>query len=228
VRLTETSADVPGLERSTRNLEKSFTGDATLFFHDPPRQYTPGQKMDTKSNSGASSAVFVLRSSQIIEEEVSSDEESESEDRDNDDKATYSFPCEDSKINELVSKLASLSLGTISAVSRPTITPTRVRTRVFPSVPARTPVSSPVAAFHPVVGHPSAAQHATPMEVDEDVPDRKVANRGATYPQKISEAVPMDGVVFHPEVKDVEMADAFATDCKLLRLTPIYGSSLIH
>lgn len=224
VRPTQMSVNVPGLGRSTGSLEKPFAHGARLSFHDPPRQYVLAQKMHTKSDSGA---VFVLRSSQIIEEEDSSDEESDPEDRDDDDKTTYSFPCEDSKINELVSRMVSLSLGSTSTVSRPTITPTRVRTRVFPFVPARSPVSSPVAAFHPLVAHPSTVQCATPMEIDGDVLGRKVANKGATCPQGVSEAVPMDGVVFHPEVKDVEMTDAFATDCKLPRATLIYGSLLI-
>jgi len=159
--------------------------------------------------------VFVLRSSPQIIEEDSSDEELEPEDRDDDDKTTRSFPSEDSKINELVSMMANLSLGTGLNIARPIITPTRARARVSFFVPARTPVSSPVAVFCPVVAHPSSAQRITPMEVDEDIPDRKVANKDATYPQEIAEAVPMDGVVFYPEVKDMEMTDAFATNRKL-------------
>lgn len=219
---TKTSAGVPGSGRSASDLEKPFTRGASLSFHDPPRQYTLSQKKDTsKSNSGAPSAVFVLRTSPQIIEEDSSDDELEPEDRDDDDKTAYSFPCEDSKINKLVSMMASLSLGTVLNVARPTVTPTRARAHVSLFVPARTPVSSPVAVFRPVVAHPSTAQHAIPMEVDEDIFDRKVANKSATYPQKIVEAVqPMDGVVFHPEVRDMEMADA---NRKLSRTTSIYG-----
>ena len=217
VRPAKTSADVPGLERSASGLEKPFTRGASLSFHDPPRQYKLVQKKDaSKSNSDAPSAVFILRSSPQILEEDSSDEEFELEDRDDDDKTTYSFPSEDSKISELVSMMASLNLGTGLNVACPTITPTRARARVSLFVPARTPVSSPVAVFSPAVAYPLTAQRATPMEVDEDVLDRKVANKGATYPQKIREAVPMDGVVFHPEVKDMEMTDTFDTNRKLL------------
>ena len=217
VRPTKTSADIPGLGRSASDLEKPFTRGASLSFHDPPRQYKLAQKKDTKSNSGTPSAVFVLRSSPQIIEEESSDEEFEPEDRGDDDKTTHSFPFEDSKMDELVSMMASLSLGTGLNIACPIITPTRARARVSSFVPARTPVSSPVAMFRPVVAHPSTAQHAIPMEVDEDVPDRTVANKSATYPQEIAEAVPMDGVVFYPEVKDMEMMDAFATNRKLLR-----------
>jgi hypothetical protein len=55
------------------------------------------------------------------------------------------------------------------------------------------------------------------MEVDEDVPHPEgCEQRRLTRPQGISEAVPMDGVVFHPEVRDVEMSEAFATNRKLL------------
>lgn len=215
VRPTKTSADIPGLGPSASDLEKPFTRGASLSFHDPPRQYKLTQKKDTsKSNSGVPSAVFVLRSSPQIIEEDSSDEELEPEDRDDDDKTTRSFPFEDSKINELVSMMANLSLGTGLSIARPIITPTRPRARVS-FVPARTPVSSPVAVFCSVVAHPSSAQHLIPMEVDEDIPDRKVANKHATYPQEIAEAVPMDGVVFYPEAKDMEMTDAFATNRKL-------------
>ena len=224
VRPAKTSADVPGFGRSVSDPEKPFTHGASLSFHDHPRQYALTQKKDTsKSNSGAPSAVFILRSSPQIIDEDSSDEEFEPEDGDDDDKTTCSFPSEDSKINELVSMMTSLSIGTGSKVARSTTTPTRVRARVSPFVPARTPVSSPVAVFHPVVAHLPAAQHATPMEVDEDVLDRKVVNNGATYPQRIVKAVPMDGVVFHPEVKDMEMVDAFATNRKLAQATLIYG-----
>jgi hypothetical protein len=222
---TKTSIGVPELGRSTSDLEKPFTRGASLSFHDPRRQYKLAQKRDTpKPNSGAPGAVFVLRSSPQIIEEDSSDEEFEPEDPDDNEKTTYSLPSGDSKINELVSMMASLNLGTGLNVARPAVTPTRVHARVSLFVPARTPVSSPVAVLHPVVAHPSTAQHATPMEVDEDVLNRKVANKDATYPQKIVEAVPMDGVVFHPEVKDMEMTDAFATNRKLPRATLTYGS----
>lgn len=215
-RPTKTSADIPGLGRSVSDLEKPFTRGASLSFHDHPHQYKLTQKKDTsKSNGGASSAVFVLRSSPQIIEEDSSDEELEPEDRDDDGKTTRSLPSEDSKINELVSMMANLSLGTSLNISCPIITPTRGRARVSFFVPARTPVSSPVAVFRQVVARPSLAQHVIPMEVDEDIPDRKVANKDATYPQEIVEAVPMDGVVFYPEVKDMEMTDAFATNRKL-------------
>ena len=217
MRPAKTSADVPGLERSASDLEKPFTRGASLSFHGSPRQYKLVQKKEaSKSNSDAPSAVFILRSSPQIIEEDSSDEDFALEDQDDDEKTTYSFPSEDSKISELVSMMASLSLGIDSNLARPTITPTRARARVSLFVPARTPVSSPVAVFGPVVAHPSTVQHATPMEIDEDILDRKVANKGATYPRKIGEAVPMDGIVFHPEVKDMEMTDAFATSRKLL------------
>jgi hypothetical protein len=181
----------------------------------------------SKSKDGVPNVVFVLRSSPQIIDEDSSDEEIELEDREDADITAYSLPCEDPKINELVSKMASLGLGTGLTIPRPTVTPTRVRARVPAFVPARTPASSPVAAFHPVVAHPSTAEHPTPMEVDEDVLYPRVANRDVPLPQKIPEAVPMEDVVFHPEVKDVEMTDVFATNRKLPRPTLIYGFSLI-
>ena len=220
---TKTGADILG--RSASELEKPFTRGASLSFYDSPRQYTLAQKVTSKPHGGSPGAVFVLRSSPQIIEEDSSDEESEPEDRDDDGKTAYSLPCEDSKINELVSMMASLSLGKGLAAVRPTITPTRVRARVPPFVPARTPVSSPVAALHPVVAYPSTGQHF-PMEVDDGVFDRKVANKDATYPQKILEALPMDGVVFHPEVKDMEMRDTFSINRKLPCATAIYGFPL--
>lgn len=223
VRPTQTSDDIPGPGLSASDLEKPFTRGASLSFHDPPPQRTPVQKIDTlKSNTGGPNTVFVLRSSSQIIEEDSSDEDFDSEDQDDNDKSAYSFPYEDSKINELVSMMGSLSLGRGLIAARPTITPTRVHGRISAFAPARTPVPSPVAVLHSVVAHPSKPHYATPMEVDEDASYRKVANKGAPYPEKFSEAVPMDGVVFHPEVKDMEMSDAFATNRKLSRSTPIY------
>lgn len=219
VRPIKTSADIPRSGRSACDLGKPFTHGASLSFHDPPRHYTLAKKIDTsKSNSGAHTAVFVLRSSRIIEED-NSDEEFEPEDRKDDDKPACSFPYEDSKINELVSVMASLNLGIDLNVARTTVTPTRVRARLSLFVPPRTPVSSPVTASHSVVAH------TTPMEVDEDAVHQKVANNDATYPQKCSDsAMPMDGVVFYPEVKDAEMKDVLATNRKLTRTIPIYYS----
>ena len=214
VHSTQPSTDVPGVGRLASDLEKPFTRGALLSFHDPPRHYMLARKVATKSDSGAPSAVFVLRSSQIIEED-SSDEEFELEDRDGDDETAYFFPCEDSKINKLVSMMGCLSLGAGVTVARPTITPARVRARVFPFVPARTPGSSPVAVFHPVVTRPLAVERAMPMEVDEDVLHPKVVDKGAPYPQRVSEVVSMDGVVFHPVVKDMEMTDALAANREL-------------
>ncbi|KAF9646181.1 hypothetical protein BDM02DRAFT_280946 [Thelephora ganbajun] len=204
VRLSQADPDVLALGRSASHLEKPFTRGTPISFHDTPRQYM----LAPKSNNSAPNAVFVLRSSpQIIEE--SSDEEFGPEDREDDDKTVYSFPCEDSKINELVSMMVRLSLGMGSTIARPDTTPARVR--------ARTPVSPPVAVFHNVLARPSTARHATPMEVDKDVLSPRVANEGTSHPQKISESVPMDGIVFHPEVRDMEMADAFATNSRLPR-----------
>lgn len=216
VRPAQPNTDVPEVGRLAGDLEKPFTRGALLSFHDPPRHYTLARKATMKSDSGTPSVVFVLRSSPKIIEEDSSDEDLELEDRDDDgDKTTYFFPCEDSKINKLVSMMASLSLGTGMTVARPTVTPTRVRARVPPFDHAHTPVSSPVAVSHPVVAHPSTAERATPMEVDDDVLHPKVVNKDAPHPQKIPEAVPMDGIVFHPEAKDTEMADAFVINRKL-------------
>lgn len=190
------------------------------MFHDAPRQYTLAQKTDTSKSNGC--AVFVLRSSPQIIDEDSSDEELEPEDQDDGGQTTYSFPCEDSKINELVRMMADLKLGTTSSnVARPTVTPTRVRAGASPLVPARTPVSSPVAVFRLAVVHSPTTQYATPMEVDGDVLDRKVANNDATHLRKFSEVVPMDGVVFHPEVRDTEMVDVFAFHRKLC-LRPLF------
>jgi hypothetical protein len=205
-----TGADVPALGRPARHLEKPFTRGASLLFHESPRQYTLRHKVGaSKPKHGASDAVFVLRSAPQILEEGSSDEESGSEGPDDGDNTSYSFPCEDSKINQLVSMLASLSLGTCPTVARPTITPTRVRARASLFAPARTPTSSPVA-------RPSTAQRATPMEVDEGSPHLKVANKDVLHPHGIPEVMPMNGVVFYPEVRDMEMADAFAINRKLL------------
>jgi len=215
-----------GVGRPAADLEKPFTNGASLSFHNTPRQYMLAQLVDaTKSSNGAPIAVFILRGSQIIEEN-SSDEELEPEDPDDDDITAYSFPLEDRKIDELVSKVASLSLGTDLPTGHPTITPARVRGPAF--VPASTPVSSPVAVSHPAIVQPSTAEHATPMEVDQDVPHPEVVNKGAPRTQGISDAVPMDGVVFHPEVKDVEMSEAFATNRKLLQVTLIYCVLLIQ
>ena len=223
MRHTQASADITGPGRS--GLEKPFTRGASLVFHGAPRQYTLAQKIDTsKSNS---CAVFVLRSSLQIIDEDSSDEELELEDRDDGDQTAYSFPCEDSKIKELVRMMVGLNLGTGLDVARPTVTPTRPRASASPFVPARTPVSSPVAVFRPAGVHSPSTQYATPMEVDGDVLDRKIANNDATHPQKIPEAVPMDGVVFHPEVKDVEMTDIFAFNRKLPCVALVYSFSLI-
>ena len=209
-----------GVGRPASNLEKPLTNGAPLSFHDTPRQYTLVQKTDTaRSNNGTT---VVLRSSPHIIED-SSDEELEPEDQDDD---AYSFPYEDRKINELVSQVASLSLGTGLSSAHSTVTPTRGRVPAF--VPASTPTSSPVALIHSVTVRPSTAEHATPMKVYEDVPHPEVANKGASRPQGISDVVPMDGVVFHPEVKDVEMSEAFATNRKLLQVTLIYCLSLIQ
>lgn len=162
--------------------------------------------------------VFVLRiSPEIIEEENSGDEFG-SEDQDDDD-VGYSFPCEGSKVIELVSKVASLSLGTVSTVAR---TPARVRAHVPLSVaPRRIPASSPVAAVRPVAANPLATHHTMPMEIDEDVLHPKAMIHGA-HPQGISEAVSMKDVVFHPEANDMKMTDTLATNRKLLQVALIY------
>lgn len=209
------------------NPENPFTNGASLSFHGTPRRYTPAQKMDTtKSNCGTTIAVFVLRTSPQIIEGDSSDQELDPEDRDDDDIAAYLFPYEGQTINELVSEVASLSLGTGLSTPHPTITPTRACVPAFP--PASTPVSSPVAVIHPAILYPSTAEHTTSMEVHKDVLHPEVVNKGAPRPQGISDAVPMDGVVFHPEVKDVEMSEVFATTRKLLQATLIYCLSLIQ
>lgn len=223
VRPTQTSADVSGSGRS--RLEKPFTRGASLVFHGAPRRYTLAQKIDTPKSSGC--GVFVLRSSPQIIDGDSSDEELEPEDRDDDDQTAYSFPCEDLKIKELVRMMVGLNLGTGLDAARPTVTPTRVRASAFPFVPARTPVSSAVAAFSPAVVHSPSTQYATTMEVDGDVLDRKVTNNDVTYPQTIAEVVPMDGVVFHPEVRDIEMTDVFAFRRKLPCTALIYNFPLI-
>lgn len=228
VRPSQASADILELGRPISRLEKPFTCGASVSFHDCPREYTPCRKMGTsRSNIGALNAVFVLRSAPQIIEEDSSDEESGPEETGDGDGTAYSFPCGDSEVDELVSKVLSLSLGTGSTVARPTVTPTRVHTRASAFVPARTPPPSPAALSRPVVAHSSTADHPTPMEVDEDVLYPKVMNKGASHPQEISEAAPMDDVVFHPEVRDVEMADAFATNRELSQVTHICGSLLI-
>lgn len=209
-------------------LERPFTRGISICFHDPPRQYTLAQKADVPtSNDTAPHAAFVLRSSPKIIEEDGSDEELEPETRDDDDITAYPSPCEDPKINELVSKVASLGLGTSLSIARPIITPARVHTHVPALVPTRTPVSPPMAFFHTAVihtavTHPSTAEHATPMEVDEDVPCLEVLNKGAPRPQEILEVVPMVDVVFYPELKDVQMSEAFATNRKLVRMTLMY------
>jgi hypothetical protein len=214
-RPSQTGADVLGFGRPASPLEKHFTPAVPLFFHHPPRQYALAQKVDvSKSNDGAPNAAFVPRSSPQIIEEDGSDEEFEPEDQGNDDTTTSSFPCEDPKINELIPKLASLSLGTCLAIVPPTVTPIRDRACVPAFVPVRTPVSSPVAVSHPVVARPGMVEHATPMEVDEGSLYPTVVNEDPPCPQRVSEAVPMEGIVFHPEVKDVEMTDAFPTNRK--------------
>ena len=216
----QTSADVPVLGRSAGRLEKPFTHGESLSFYHSPRQYTLGRKDFSKSDDDAPDIVFMLRSSpEIIECDIS-DDESGLEDRDQYD-AVYSIPCKDSKINELVSAMASLSLGTALTVARPTITPTRIRALMSPSVPVpvRTPVSSPVAVSHlAVVTLPTTTQHTIAMEVDVDIVHPKVGMNGALRPHGMSEAAPMDGVVFHPEANDMEMADTFATNRKLLKV----------
>ena len=226
---SQKGADITlGLRRSARHLERRFTRGALLSFHDPPGQYTLAQRVGTLNlDNGAPNVVSVLRNSPQIFEEDIPDEEAEPENRDDDDAAPYSFPCEDPKINELVSKMTSLSLGTSLSISRSTVTPTRVRARVPAFTPVCAQASSVVAVLRPVESRPPTVQRATPMDVDEDVLYPKVVNKGAPHPEKILEAVLMDGVVFHPEVKDVEMSEAFATNRKLSRATLIYGFSLI-
>ena len=224
IRSVQVGTNGLGAGRPTSNLEKPLTNGVSLSFHDTPRQYALAQKTDTtKSKDGTSVAVFALRSSPQIIEEDSSDEELEQEDQDDDNMTAYSFPCEGRKINELVSKVASLSLRTGLSTAHPTITPTRVHVPAF--VPPLAPVS-PVAVIYPVTAHASTAEHATPMEVNENVPHPEVANKGAPRPQGIPDAMPMEGVVFHPEVKDVEMSEAFATNRKLLQVTHLYYLSL--
>lgn len=222
VRPSQIGAGAPALGRSAGHLEEPFTRGGSLSFHRPPRRYTLDQKKDfSKPKGGAPNVAFVLRSCPQIIEADSSDDESEPEDL-GDDKTVYSFPCDDSKLNELVSMMASLSLGTALTVARPAITPTRVRSRLPPFVPARTPASSPVAVFHPVVDQPWKIRRETIMEVDKVVLCRNLASTGAPQPQGTSEAVLMDGVVFHPEVKDMEMMDNFATNRKPLQVVLIY------
>ena len=222
---SQRGADITlGLRRSARHLERRFTRGALLSFHDPPGQYTLAQRVGTLNlDNGAPNVVSVLRNSPQIFEEDIPDEEAEPENRDDDDAAPYSFPCEDPKINELVSKMTSLSLGTSLSISRSTVTPTRVLARVPAFTPVCAQASSLVAVLRPVESRPPTVQRATPMDVDEDVLYPKVVNKGAPHPEKILEAVLMDGVVFHPEVKDVEMSEAFATNRKLSRATLIYG-----
>ena len=219
-RPSQKRANVLGLGWSASHLEKVFTCGTSVSFHDPPRQYTLARRTDSNPDNGAPNAVFVLRNSPQIIEEDSLDEELEPEDRNNGGTTPYFFPCEDLKINELVSKMANLSLGTVLPSARTTLNPcVRVRAPTF--VPARTTVSSPVAVFHPVLGAPVTAEHATPMKVDEDVLYPKVVNKGAPRSRIFSEAIPMDSVVFYPEAKDVEMSEAFATNRKLL-LGPLF------
>lgn len=215
VRPSQTSADVQELGRSAGNLEKPFTHDESLSFYHPPRQYTLGRRDSSKSNGCIPSVAFVLRSSLQITEE--SDDEFGSEGQDGD-IAEYSFPCEDSKVNELISAMASLSLGTTSTVAHPTITPTPVRARVSHLFPARTSASADVAVFRLAVVDLSTIQYTMPMEIDEDAVYPKVAINDALHLQGMSEAVSMDGVVFHPDFNDMEMADTFVTIRKLLQV----------
>jgi hypothetical protein len=223
VRPSQPGAHVPALGRTSNHLaEEPFKRGESLSFHRSPRRYTLDQKKAFfKPNGDAPNLVFVPRSSPHVIEEDYSDEESGPEDQ-GDEKSVYSFSCEDSKINELVSMMASLSLGTAPTVARLAITPTRIRSRFFPFFPARTAVPSPVAAFHPSMNPPSDVQHATTMEVDKNILCLNLASTGAPHPQGTPEAVSMDGVVFHPEVKDVGMMDTFATNRKLLQMVLIY------
>lgn len=217
---SQMSADALSLDRFASHPEKPFTRDESLLFHLAPRQYTLSQKDSLKSNDGAPNGVFVLRSSPHIIEEDSSDDESGPEDQD-DDSPKHSLPYDDSKIDQLVSAMSSLNLGDALAVARPVITPTRVRAHILPFVPARTPVSSPVAELGPVTVNPSTTQSAWPMEVDEDVLYSRVAINDASHPHwGIPEAALMDGVVFHPEANDTEMVDTFTTNRKHLQVAP--------
>ena len=214
------NVDVPALGRSSNRLEKPLTGGASLLFHRrSPRNYVFGQDRVSKSDYVVPNPVFVLRSSHQIIGEDSSDEESEAGDRDGGEKYAYSFPCEGSRLNELVSLMASLNLGKVPIVARPTITPSRVRPCISPFVHARTPVSSPVAMLRP-----SAAQNASFIEVDKDLRVcPKIVDNDVLHPQgPISEAVQMDGIVFHPEVKDMEMTEALSTNRKLYQAALVY------
>lgn len=226
VRHSQTSANVSALGRSASHLERPFTRGESRPFHHSPRQYTLGRKDSSKSNGGIPNEAFVLRSAPQIIEEDSSDDEFWFEDQDD---AVYSFPCEDSKINELVSAIADLSLGSISTVASPTNAPTRLHAHTSPFVPACIPASSPVAVLPPVVtlAHISTTQHGMPMEVDQDVPYPKVPRNDAPHPQGTPGAVPMDGLVFHPEANDADMADTFVTIRELLRVAFYFHFPLI-
>jgi hypothetical protein len=221
VRTGQTSANVLALGQSASHLDRPVTRGGPFSFHHSPRQYILDQKDSLKPNGRTPNAVFVLRSSPQIIEEGGSDDEFWSEDED-DDKSVYSFPCEDSKINELVSAIAGLSLGTISTAARPTYTPTRLRARDSPFIPARTPVSSPMAVLPPVIAYVSTTQHTMPMEVDQDVLYPKPMTNDASRAQGTFEGVPMDGLVFHPEANDMEMADTFVTIRKLFQVAFLY------
>jgi hypothetical protein len=72
-----------------------------------------------------------------------------------------------------------------------------------------------MAVFRSVVVDPSTAQKATHRVIEEGDLYPRVAGEIASYPQGMPEAVQMDGVVFYPEVKDMEMTDTFATNREL-------------
>ena len=217
----KTSDDVPTLGRFASQIDKPFTRGESLSFYHPSRQYTLDQKNPSNSNGGAPNAVFLLRSSPQIVEEDCSDDGFELEDQGGD-TAVYSFPCEDSKVNELVSAMACLDLGTGSIVARPTIIPTRARVRVSHFVPARGSALPPAVVPRFVVAKVSATQQTVPMEVDEDVHHPRVAINRVSHLHGASEAAPMDGVVFHPEANDMEMGDTFVTLRKKLQMTLFY------
>ena len=223
---SQRGADVVGLGKPANHLEKPFTRGASLFFHDPPRQYTLVRRVDSGSDNGASGAMFVIRSSpQIIEEDCL---EFEPKGQNDNESTPYSFPCEDPKIDELVAKMASLCLGTGLPIARSIVTLTRVGARAPALAHARTTASHIMAAFHPLVVRPSIAGYATPAEVKGLVLYPKVVNKGAPRQYwRISEAVSMDGVMFHPEVEDVEMSEVLATNRKLPWATLINNPPLI-
>ena len=223
-----TDADIPALGRSVNHLEKPLMRITSSSFHGSPRQYTLGKGVGaSKFNDGAPSAVFVVRSSPQVLQDGSDDEFEPDPDQD-DDKTAYTSPCEDSKINELVSTLANLSLGVASTVAPPTITPTCVRAHVFPFATARTPTSHLVKDLRSVATHLPPAQYTTLIRAGEGGFPPEVPNKGTPHIQETPEAVLMDGVVFHPNVRDMEMADTFDTNRELHRATFVcLSSSLI-